>query len=117
MGQPKGVGVRVSLGEDYEVTDASNGNTTRRLDRLEKDLWYGNGKPGLTTRMAAAETAIVRLEECKAETSANGLVEARVTIIEQYIKERDNRLFARMNILLGGFVSLTVALIIYMLRH
>lgn len=35
-----------------------------RIKRLEKDMWHGNGKPGMTTRMAVAE-------ECMDTINAN----------------------------------------------
>jgi anti-sigma-K factor RskA len=30
----------------------------RRVEKLERDMWVGNGKPGMTTRMALVETIL-----------------------------------------------------------
>jgi hypothetical protein len=32
-----------------------NGEIGRRLAKLEQDLWHGNGKPGITIRIAVLE--------------------------------------------------------------
>jgi hypothetical protein len=34
----------------------------RRLSALEKDMWFGNGKPGITTRMAVMEDIVRRID-------------------------------------------------------
>lgn len=34
-----------------------------RLDHIEKDLWHGNGKRGLTTRAQTAEDRLDRIEK------------------------------------------------------
>lgn len=33
-----------------------------RITRLEKDMWFGNGQPGMTTRMKAVEDASDRTD-------------------------------------------------------
>ena len=37
--------------------------TEERIERLEKDMWFGNGKPGMVTRMANQEKSTERFEE------------------------------------------------------
>lgn len=40
-----------------------NGERTEdRISALEKDMWRGNGKPGITTRLATLEDDVERLE-------------------------------------------------------
>lgn len=43
---------------------------TRMLYRHDQDLYRGNGKPGLTQRMAAVETSIEGLKEREAKKDA-----------------------------------------------
>jgi hypothetical protein len=40
------------------VAPLSGSDHEHRIGRLEKDMWHGNGKPGLTTRMQQAEDAL-----------------------------------------------------------
>jgi hypothetical protein len=35
----------------------------RRLGVIEKDIWFGNGKPGLTTRMALMEDCVEKISD------------------------------------------------------
>lgn len=64
----------------------------KRIERIEKDMWYGNGKPGLTTRMES--------------------VESRMTTIEKYITERESRLQNRLNLMIGAIFTLAGAVIL-----
>lgn len=41
------------------------GEVNRRLLALEKDMWIGNGKPGLTTRMANVENTLEASKEAE----------------------------------------------------
>lgn len=75
------------------MTDGNG--VTRRVERLEKDMWYGNGKPGITTRTES--------------------LESRVTIIEKYINERESRLQARMNIMITAIFTLAGAVILQLI--
>ncbi len=60
MGQPEMVGCNLNGG-----VYVSNGAVTydRRLEKLEKDCYYGNGKPGLCTRVEVAEGDIKTVEK------------------------------------------------------
>lgn len=42
-----------------------NHEFARRLGKLEKDIWFGNGQPGLTTRMAAVEQTLKANKEAE----------------------------------------------------
>lgn len=37
----------------------------RRLAKLEQDIWFGNGRPGLTTRMATVENILQTNKEAE----------------------------------------------------
>ncbi len=77
------------------MTDVSNGIASRRLDRLEKDMWYGNGKPGITTRVSD--------------------LEARVTTLERYNHDRDMKMQRRMNVLIAAICSLAAAVFLQLI--
>ena len=85
------------------VQNTPNGEIWRELRRLgddcerhEKDLYRGNGLPGLTTRMANMETSIVAFQR----------------ILEEMKKSRDTK----MNLILGGIVTLVVGLLLVHLK-
>ena len=52
----------------YEVPTTPNGAEWRikqleeDITRLKKDMWYGNGKPGMTTRMEKVEEAVASMK-------------------------------------------------------
>lgn len=39
-------------------------SANKMLLRINKDMYYGNGKPGITTRVQQAEDKLVALDEC-----------------------------------------------------
>lgn len=39
-----------------------NDELARRIGKLEKDIWFGNGKPGLTTRVLMLEDAMKSIQ-------------------------------------------------------
>lgn len=43
------------------MQELGHGSNEERLYRLEKDMWFGNGKPGLTVRMALMEDCYEKL--------------------------------------------------------
>lgn len=46
-------------------TEVEHSELWRRLSKLEKDMWLGNGKPGLTTRMATVENILETNKEAE----------------------------------------------------
>jgi hypothetical protein len=75
------------------VPPPPNGEIWRELKRLgddcerhEKDLYRGNGLPGITTRMANAEKSINALQD----------------ILHEMKTQRDTK----MNLVLGGIITL-----------
>lgn len=52
--------------------------TRRKVDRHDKDLYYGNGLPGITTRVALAEKAI----EANKESSEKEVKDVREDMAE-----------------------------------
>lgn len=61
------------------------------LRRLKKDMWFGNGLPGMTTRMKTAED--------------------RLDNLEKYNEVRDTTLTSRMNLMIGALFSLAAAVV------
>lgn len=82
------------------------------VGKLWNDTYHGNGKPGLTTRIKDVEDITERLDECKAEAADLTRLEGRVTTLEKYNDDRDNRLHKRMDLLIGAMFTLAVAVIL-----
>lgn len=54
---------------------------TRMLYRHDQDLYRGNGKPGITQRMAAVENSVLKLEEREEKKDAQaGRIELAVYV-------------------------------------
>lgn len=62
---------------------------------LKKDMWFGNGLPGLTTRMKT--------------------VEDRVGNLEKYNTNRDSNLNTRMNLIIASLLTLAGAIILQLI--
>lgn len=80
-----------------------NGEVWRELQRLgecqdrhERDLYRGNGLPGLTTRMANAEKSL--------------------TSLERILEEMKTRRETKMNLILGGIVTVLAGLLLAHLK-
>lgn len=43
--------------------DLESPTTSGRIRKIEKDLYFGNGKPGITTRLELLEDAVDRIEQ------------------------------------------------------
>lgn len=71
---------------------------TELVEQHDKDLYRGNGKPGLTIRMEKSEDRHLATER-------------RVTLLEEYNHHRENRLDRKINLLIGAALSLTGTLI------
>ena len=67
------------------------------VDKHEQDLYRGNGKPGITTRLQ-------QLEDC-------------VDSLEAYNTERDRKIQTRMNLLIGALFSLVAAFLLLLFKH
>jgi len=39
-----------------------NAELARRVGKLEQDMWFGNGKPGITTRVLILEDAMKSIQ-------------------------------------------------------
>lgn len=65
--------------------------------RHDRDLYRGNGLPGITTRMAA--------------------VESRVSTIEQLLKEKANKSERKLNILLATTLTLLGTIVLKFIFH
>jgi hypothetical protein len=65
------------------------------VDRHDNDLYRGNGKPGVCTRIEKTED--------------------RVTTLERYNIDREKRLDKRMDIMIGAIFSLAVAVILQLI--
>jgi hypothetical protein len=63
-----------------------------RISKLERDMWHGNGKSGVTTRLEKLEDNVQRLFN--------------------YNEKRDARNDKKFNIILTGIVSLLVAVVV-----
>jgi hypothetical protein len=71
----------------------------------DKDLYRGNGLPGLTTRMKSAED--------KMSTIENEIVD-----LKDYNTNRENKLDTKMNIIIGSMISGLIAVVVDMvLKH
>ncbi len=80
------------------MPESENGRQLRELvERHERDLYRGNGLPGLTTRVKSAED--------------------RLTTLENYQVQVERRREAKMNILLGTTLTAVVALVVDVVRH
>lgn len=52
-----------SGGGRYEVPNPTHACPHERtILRIEQDMYYGNGKPGMTTRMESMETCVGRID-------------------------------------------------------
>ena len=51
------------MGSDYQYHEDSAESLPGMVRRHDRDLYHGNSKPGLTTRMAQAEDAMVALQK------------------------------------------------------
>ena len=85
------------------MSSTPNGEVWRELKRLgeylerhERDIYRGNGLPGLTTRMADAEKSIKTLN--------------------QILDEMKTRRETKMNLILGGLVTLIAGLLLAHLK-
>ena len=67
--------------------------TEDRLDIVERDMWRGNGLPGITTRLK--------------------MLEEDVSDLKLFLKESAQKRETKLNLILAGIVSLAVALIAY----
>lgn len=67
------------------------------VERHEKDLYRGNGLPGITTRMQNAEN--------------------RVSAIERLIAEQAKKRDTKLNLVLGGIVTIATALVLHFWFH
>lgn len=61
------------------------------VEQHDKDLYRGNGKAGITTRLETTEQ--------------------RLDLLEEYNQKRENRLDRKINLLIAAALSLTGALI------
>lgn len=73
--------------------DQYRGNgTERRLSKMETDLYYGNGKPGITTRLATLED---HMNDSK-----------------DRLKSIDNKFWAMISLLLATLVGVIVNIVV-----
>jgi hypothetical protein len=76
------------------------------LDKLRQDMYYGNGKPGITTRVHVLETwQLETFEQWK------GQMETKVDTLYAWKSNQEERLHARLNLLIGASLSSLFALI------
>jgi hypothetical protein len=79
------------------VSEAHYGTSIGELVRQhDQDLYRGNGKPGLTVRMEKSE-------------DRHTATEGRVLTLENYNKDRENRLDKKLNILIGAILTFILA--------
>jgi hypothetical protein len=67
------------------------------VERHEKDLYRGNGLPGITTRMQSAEN--------------------RLNSIERLIAEQASKRDTKLNLVLAGILTIAGALVLHFLFH
>jgi hypothetical protein len=79
----------VAEGGNYERSPRNS--DAGRLDRIWQDIYYGNGKPGLTTRMLQAED--------------------RLDMLEAYNTKTENRHEAKLNLIIGAAFSCLGAIV------
>lgn len=65
------------------------------VERLAKDMWFGNGLPGMTTRMAK--------------------VEGQVKVLEDLNKTKDSTLTNRINLMIGALFTFAGAVLLHLL--
>lgn len=87
----------------------------KMVEKLWTDFYHGNGKPGIVTRVKDVEDETARLERLKCDSADYANLEDRVTTLENYNKDRDNRLHTRINLLIGAVFSLAVAIVVQLL--
>ncbi len=90
----------------------ANGEVWRELkriadevDHLQKDMWHGNGKPGVTSRLTSLEDAVDGVDLSKLEN--------RVTQMEKTINEFKDGQKWIIRLLVGGVVLAALNLVIH----
>src|ERR1700734_209268 len=58
------------------------------VERLARDMWYGNGKPGIATRVESCERDIIML---KGEIYGNGSKDGVCDTLKKYIARQEGR--------------------------
>jgi hypothetical protein len=91
------------------VAPLSGSDHEHRIGRLEKDMWHGNGKPGLTTRMQQAEDAIKMTGKCIDEVEREAKESMRMIVRRQ--EGTDRKFWAIILLLLTLLGGLTLDLI------
>lgn len=87
----------------------------KMVEKLWSDLYHGNGRPGLTTRIKEVEDDIASIEDLKCDAAEFKQLEDRVKTLETYNKERDNRLYARINLLIAAALTLASAIFLQLI--
>ena len=62
MDQPQGVRGSIQRRGD-EVPNGFTEQDRDDFDHLKRDMWFGNGKPGITTRVSSGEDRMTALEK------------------------------------------------------
>ncbi len=99
-------------GRENVAPPIPNGEVWRELkriadevDHLQKDMWHGNGRPGVTTRLNLLEGAVDGVDLSKLEN--------RVTQMEKTIQEFKNGQSWIIRLLIGGVILAALNLVIH----